>query len=257
MESAPIRFTVEMADVPFEIRCFYPETKENLKDFLTEKKPEFVIDMYDKSNAGIRRDVERFVSLYPEDYADQSEVEVAKFVEESSMLLLVARWLSKYGVLLLHGSAVCLDGWAYIFTAPSGTGKSTHTALWHKEFGDRVWMINGDKPFVRLFEDGSVNVYGSPWMGKEKLGRNSSAPLKAIAWLIRGKENRIRQEEKSKAFSLLVTQIYKSFDKEWVSATFKHAKKLLEAVPFYRLECNMDPDAARVAAGTMSSGEFR
>ena len=81
-----------------------------------------------------------------------------------------------------------MDGAAYLFTAPSGTGKSTHTRLWREVFGDRVWMINDDKPMLRISEN-LVTAYGTPWNGKHHISRNASAPLKAIVQLNRGKEN--------------------------------------------------------------------
>ena len=257
MESAPIRFTVEMADVPFEVRCFYPETKDHLKDFLTEKEPEFVIDHADEANFGVRRGVERFVEFNKEEYSKKSRDEVDRFIEDSSTGLLIGKWLSPYGILRLHGSAVCLDGEVYIFTAPSGTGKSTHTALWCEAFGDRAWMLNGDKPFLRLFDDGRVTVYGSPWKGKENLGKNTSAPLNAISWLMRGDENSVELLTKPKAYPLLMTQIIRSLDKDWVSAIMKIANDLLDRIPFYYLKCNTDPEAARVSMKAMSSCKLR
>lgn len=257
MESAPIRFTVEMADVPFEVRCFYPETKEHLKDFLTEKEPEFVIDHADKANLEVRRGVERFVEFNKEEYSNQSKDEVDRFIEDSSTGLLIGKWLSPYGILRLHGSAVCFDSEVYIFTAPSGTGKSTHTALWCEVFGDRAWMLNGDKPFLRLFDNGSVRVYGSPWKGKENLGKNTSAPLKAISWLMRGNENSIELLTKKKAYPLLMTQMIKSLDKGWVSAIMRMTSDLLDRIPFYYLRCNKDPEAACISMKEMSSGKTR
>lgn len=95
---------------------------------------------------------------------------------------MLAAALLYYNILLMHGSALCMDGEAYIFAAPSGTGKSTHARLWREVFGDRVWMINDDKPLVRVEEERAF-VFGSPWCGKHKLGCNGSARLKAVVEL--------------------------------------------------------------------------
>ena len=69
---------------------------------------------------------------------------------------------------LMHGAAVAFDGAAYLFTAPSGTGKTTHVRLWRQYLGSRVTVVNGDKPFLSLEPDGTVRVWGSPWAGKER-----------------------------------------------------------------------------------------
>ena len=80
-----------------------------------------------------------------------------------------------------------MDGEAYIFTAVSGTGKSTHAMLWREVFGERVRMINDDKPLIRITPEGKAVVYGTPWDGKHHLSKNSAFPLKAICWLTRAK----------------------------------------------------------------------
>ncbi|MBT1173184.1 hypothetical protein JS528_07430 [Bifidobacterium sp. MA2] len=103
--------------------------------------------------------------------------------------LAVFRRIAEYGPmhdrLVFHGATIEVDGRAYIFTAPSGTGKSTHIRLWRRVFGDRVAIINGDKPILRIERDSSggaprVVAYGTPWAGKEGWQRNVSAPLGGI-----------------------------------------------------------------------------
>jgi serine kinase of HPr protein (carbohydrate metabolism regulator) len=107
--------------------------------------------------------------------------------------------LMRYNGLRIHASAVEVDGKAYLFSANSGTGKSTHTRLWREVFGDRAVMVNDDKPFLRMTE-GAVMVYGSPWNGKHGLGCNLSVPLKAVCILERGEENRIEKISAKQAF---------------------------------------------------------
>ena len=65
----------------------------------------------------------------------------------------------------MYGAVVADDGSGYMFTAPSGTGKSIHVALWKKYF-ENAEIINGDKPFIRVDESG-VWVYGHV-MGRER-----------------------------------------------------------------------------------------
>ena len=102
----------------------------------------------------------------------------------------IASCLSGQGILLFHGSAICVDGRTYIFTASNGVGKSTHTRLWREILTEHnVVMVNDDKPFLKV-EEGHVTAYGSPWMGKERLGCNMSATVEAICSISQGTETR-------------------------------------------------------------------
>ena len=100
------------------------------------------------------------------------------------------RQLLKYNGMLLHASAVVKDGYAYLFSAPCGTGKSTHTGLWLKTFGDDAYILNDDKPALR-FEDGTWYAYGTPWSGKHDISTNVRVPVAGICFLHRAKENTI------------------------------------------------------------------
>ena len=95
-----------------------------------------------------------------------------------------------YDTILFHGSVIAVDGIGYLFTAKSGTGKSTHTRLWREYFGDRAAMVNDDKPLLKI-TDSSVIAYGTPYNGKHRLGTNISVPLKAICILTRAADNHI------------------------------------------------------------------
>ena len=86
--------------------------------------------------------------------------------------------LVNFNGLMLHSSAVVMDGRAYLFSAPSGTGKSTHTQLWLDVFGEKAGILNDDKPALRRI-DGKWYAYGTPWCGKEHWGCNASTPLSA------------------------------------------------------------------------------
>ena len=87
-----------------------------------------------------------------------------------------------YDTILFHGSAVAVDGIGYLFTAKSGTGKSTHTRLWRELFGERAVMLNDDKPLIKVSENGII-VYGTPWDGKHRLSTNTFVPLKGICFM--------------------------------------------------------------------------
>jgi hypothetical protein len=148
--------------------------------------------------------------------------------------------LIRFGGMLLHASAVSLDGEAYLFSAKSGGGKSTHTSLWLECFGDRAHIINDDKPALRRI-DNQFNVFGTPWSGKTDLNKNESVPLKAIAFLEQGTENRIIRLNTKEALPLLFGQTLRPA--EGVDKLAFLLDKLLKDIPFYKLVCDISMDA--------------
>ncbi len=163
------------------------------------------------------------------------------------------RQLLKFNGMVLHSSAVVVEGRAYLFSAPSETGKSTHTRLWCKEFADKgAFILNDDKPALRLLDDGVVYAYGTPWSGKDDNSRNVRVPLGGICVLHRGVENRITACSAKEAIFTLLGQTARPY------GSFKNEKmlelldKLLAIVPVWRLECNMEPEAAHVSYEAMS-----
>ncbi len=151
---------------------------------------------------------------------------------------------------LFHGSALSLDGEGYLFTAPSGTGKSTHAALWRAAFGDRVKMVNDDKPLLRVGTEG-VTVSGTPWDGKHHISTPGDFPLRAICLLERGRENRIKRLTTEEAYPCLLGQTYRPHEAEMMMRTLTLLDRVLQRVAVYRLTCNMDPEAALVACRGM------
>lgn len=157
----------------------------------------------------------------------------------------IAEWMPSQDTFLFHGSAVAVDGQGYLFTAKSGTGKSTHTRLWREMLGERAVMINDDKPLIHVNTDGSAVIYGTPWNGKHNLGNNIVVPLKAICILKRDSENHIERIQKNEAYPMLLQQSYRPADPVAMVQTLQLIERINTA--FYRLGCNMDPEAARTA----------
>ena len=139
-----------------------------------------------------------------------------------------------------------MDGQAYLFTAKSGTGKTTHTRLWLKQFGARAVMVNGDKPLIHITRE-CATVYGTPWDGKEHLSRNMSCPLKAVCILTRSKTNHIERISPKEALMMLCQQSYRPAQPAALRKTLALVDLLSSSVPLYRLGCNMEPEAALVA----------
>jgi len=104
------------------------------------------------------------------------------------------RHLLDYEGMVLHASALAYEERAYLFSAPCGTGKSTHARQWQEHFGsDKVQIINDDKPALRL-TDGSFYVFGTPWSGKSEYSLNVQVPLQAICFLEQSAHNWIEKK---------------------------------------------------------------
>lgn len=163
----------------------------------------------------------------------------------------VSDYLLGFGIMLFHGSCVAVDGRCYMFVAPSGTGKSTHTALWMQRFGDRALMVNGDKPFVRV-TSGGVTAYGSPWDGKEHLSANVGLPLHAVAIIHRGRENHIEPVARDMRMRELARAAYVPDSVESRLEAVVLMDELLAQVDLYSLTCNMEPEAVDCSYAMMS-----
>ncbi|WP_010243551.1 hypothetical protein [Acetivibrio cellulolyticus] len=148
---------------------------------------------------------------------------------------------------MLHASAVAIENKAYLFSAKSGTGKSTHTELWQKYFGeDKAVIINDDKPAIR-FIDNKFYVYGTPWSGKTDKNLNIKVPLKSIIFIERAETNWINQIDSRQAIKLILDQTLRPKQIEKMDKLFSLLDKLLKTVPIYKMGCNISEDAVKFA----------
>ena len=168
------------------------------------------------------------------------------YLETLAVYRKIADRLLSCDTLLFHGSVIAVDGEGYLFTAKSGTGKSTHTRLWREYFGERAVMVNDDKPLLRITDSG-VTAYGTPWDGKHRLSTNTAVPLKGICILARDTTNHIEPVEPHAVYPLIVQQTNRSLSADGMKQTLSLIDRMLNVVPVYRLGCNMDIEAARVA----------
>ena len=169
-----------------------------------------------------------------------------RYIETLAVCRRISEIMPSFDRFLMHGSAVAVDGEGYLFTAPSGTGKSTHVRFWREMLGDRAMMVNDDKPFVGVGDPGAT-VYGSPWQGKHRLGANIAVPLKAVCVLGRAEENSIEEITAAEAMPTLIKQIYRPDSPAMLAVTLGLIDRLTRTVKFYRLGCNLDPGSARVS----------
>ena len=241
-------FTMEIAGVVVGVQPLFQSTKEYCRPYLTDKAPELLVK--------VTRENLEFEQKMLEQEAIEEGLKIRKFTEPFLERTAIQRGVADYLVgkntLMLHGSTVAVDGNAYLFTAPCGTGKSTHTRLWRELFGDRAVMVNDDKPFLQITSDG-VWAYGSPWSGKHGLATNICVPLKGICLLHRGSENVIRRADAQRLIQILRHQAHSPEDATLAKKTLSLVDELAQAVPLWEMYCNKEPDAANVAYSAMSS----
>ncbi len=233
MDKSKYSFNVKLANIIINLQPRYDYTKKLFADYICDDaEPVDIIVRYNDAELAKESANE---PKYPEAYHES---------------LLVYRKICtaiiEYGAMLIHSSAIALDGEAYLFTAPSGTGKSTHTRLWREHFGERAVMVNDDKPIVREC-DGRFFVYGTPYMGQHKLGSNISAPIKAVCIIARGATNEIERLSASECISMLLNQTLMPADETLMDMLLNTLERFLESVPAYRIKCNISDEAVCVA----------
>lgn len=155
---------------------------------------------------------------------------------------------------MLHSSAVAVDDRAYLFSAPSGTGKSTHTEQWLKLFGEKAQIINDDKPAIRIEPDG-IYAYGTPWSGKSDLNVNGRFEIGGICVLERGEKNVIAPLDEGTAVFSILNQTIRPTDPLKMATLLSHLDKVIKKVPVWKMACNISTEAAEVAYKAMSGGK--
>lgn len=180
-------------------------------------------------------------------HEDMYQPEMHPTLTQEQMAYMQSGWifyshLVKFSGMMLHASAVELNGEAYLFSGPSGMGKSTHTKMWEDLFlGARVF--NDDKPALRLL-DGKWYAYGTPWSGKGQ-NINVKVPLKAICFLRRGDQPSIRRLSPMEALSAITEQtIVRFHDPKLLDLLADLLNQLLISIPIYELIATKDPNSA-------------
>lgn len=159
-------------------------------------------------------------------------------------------YILKFGGILLHSSCVVVDGLGYAFTADSGTGKSTHTELWLKRFGSRAYMLNDDKPAIRII-DGKVFACGTPWSGKYDYSTPKIVPLAGICILERSEVNTIKRADTKRAVFKIFSQTVRNLGPNAMERLFDVIETIFERVPIYELGCDISDEAVETSYNAM------
>ena len=247
-----VEFSIRLAGLVISVAAQYPSTEVFCRDYLSAAPADLAVSV---RPADI--DAEREKSAQ-ENGTNGGPVyrHSSAYLETLALYRKIAERLPEYDTMLFHGSAIAVDGCAYLFTAKSGTGKSTHTRLWRNMLGPRAVMVNDDKPLLR-FSDTGFQVCGTPWNGKHRLSANIAVPLNAVCLLERSAENRIVPVSFREAFPLLLQQTYRPSDPAAMGKTLELIDRLGHSTALYRLQCNMDPSAAETAYVGMTGGNYR
>lgn len=164
----------------------------------------------------------------------------------NALILSYITFTMKHSTLLLHSSTVIHQGHAYLFLGKSGTGKSTHSRMWLESF-EGSELLNDDHPIIRVFDDGTITVYGSPWSGKTPCYRNLTAPLGAIVRIERGFANEIERLRPLKAYASITTSCSGAqWSKSLMNDKVKAVEKVISLARSYTIRCLPNHEAAEV-----------
>ena len=235
-----IEFSIKLAEIPIKVRSAYSYARYFCRDYITQEQTQFEVTITPEEIEKTR--AECYANCIREGKETFNHTDL--YLESLALLHLVADAFFEYDILLFHGSAVALDGKAYLFAARSGVGKTTHSKLWLKNIPG-AYILNGDKPFL-LFKPDGIYVCGNPWRGKECYGRNEILPLAGICILERALENHIESISYRDAFEVLTFQSHKP-PQDARLVTFMKLLGRLSSIPLYRMGCNMEDEAALVS----------
>ena len=238
-------FVISLAGIPIRISALFESTAQYCAGYSCEEAPlvEIHMDPSDIARERVKALREDTLEGLPQrSYSDA-------YLETLAVYRKIAAALLDHDILLYHGSVLAYDGKAYLFTAPSGTGKTTHSRLWLSEIPG-AYILNGDKPLLRVESDRAY-ACGTPWQGKEKYGRNEILPLEAICILERDTCNHIESAGFRDALPALLAQCNRPDEAQPMLRTLALIDRLGRMTRLYRLGCNMEPEAARVSFRAM------
>lgn len=176
----------------------------------------------------------------------------AVFGINNAAMLVYAFASATHHTLEFHSSVIENNGKAYLFLGKSGTGKSTHSSLWLKYIEGSV-LMNDDNPVVRIWPDGKVIAYGSPWSGKTPCYKNVSAPVGALVQIRQWPENIITKMSILESYSSVFSSIsgIKDDNSSMADDLNDSLSDLLSAAPCFRMDCRPDEEAARVCSSKL------
>lgn len=223
-------FVVRLAELNISIENKYDYIKTMCRDYITDKKADFCVSASDEE---IRAE------------GNGKNFDMG-YLESLAIYRKIAKKIIEYNGFLLHGVVAEVNNCGIVFLARSGVGKSTHASLWKELLKDKMTIINGDKPLVRIIDE-KIFAYGTAWAGKENLHTNTKTELKKVCFIERSEKNECLLMDKNEVFERLIKQIYSPKDKSLFCLTLEHISALIEKCDFYLIKCNTDILSAKIA----------
>ena len=234
-----IMFCIKISDIVIGIENRYPYVQQLCRKFIVSNPdPTFTVSV-------TAAEIER------EQSADAPSSQ--GYCESLALYRKISQLMLNYDAFLMHAAIIAIDDKAYAFAARSGTGKTTHIRLWQQIFGDRVRVVNGDKPIIRKM-NGTFYACGTPWCGKEGMGEPISCPLQAICFVERGPENHIRRLTQREVIGRLFHQLLMPQLANDLDPYMNLIEEMLLHIDYYLLTCTPEPEAAMVAYEGMVKG---
>ena len=243
-----MEFTVCLAGKNIAVRSLFDEVYEFCRDYLTDRPADLTVDVtpedinYEKE-LNIRESQIEGIPVY--DYPDS-------YLETLAVYRKIVTKMLEFDTFLMHGAVVAVGDKAWLFTAPSGTGKTTHINLWLKNIPGS-YVVNGDKPLIHIGDE--CTVYGTPWAGKERMNRNVGVKLCGIVILNRGLNNIIEKVPMTQILPILIQQSYRPKTRIELEKTLSLLSRLGRKIPMYQLYCNMNDEAALTAYNVLSGAD--
>ncbi len=225
------KFTVNFAKLNIEVNCNYGYAGRFCRDYLTDGRADFSVSVSEE-------DIDAEIAVSP--YSPKRS-----YAESICVYREIAKQLPFYNRIVFHGAVISYGGKGYLFTAPSGTGKTTHISLW-RDYIDGVEIVNGDKPILRI-ENGEAEAFATPYSGKEGYQNGKSIMLSGLCIIKRGTENKIKKVNAGSVLSEIMNQVYLPYEAEAVVKTLDLLDALFKAVPVYVLECDISREAVKTS----------
>ncbi len=232
-----------IADIPVEYECKFDLLKSRSEKYKAPEgtKPYFTIEIP-------REYYEKKHGMYP-----KLSDEIIEYMGVSTAFY---KKLLSYNGMMIHASAVAYKGNAYLFSAPSKTGKSTHTEMWQKVFGkENALIINDDKPAIRKI-NGVYYAFGTPFSGKYDISINRGFPIKGICFIRRSDKNEIHHIDMKTAMIPLMNMTIRPVEEGNMDLLCSVADGVLKKNDFYAFDCTPEESAAEVAYNAMKGGKL-
>ena len=230
--------TIELAGTKIALNVLYLQSVNKVSDFVSDGECTL---SYSSSEMRIIEEKDFLKSKAPNLKFKDWEYEINSIFRD------LTRILFEQGIIVFHGVTVVMNNEGYLFTAPSGTGKSTHANLWLDTFSKKARILNGDKTLLKI-SNNVLYAYGSPWKGKENIGYNGHVRIKAICHIKRSSINSIQEVTAPQdALPWFLQQTVLKDKNNFLRDIIQWYKRIAGSISCYDLYCNISRESVLIA----------